>query len=156
MLRKPAAPYSNSLCRAVPLSSNTLKKWSHTFSKELQYFLSWIDIHHSKALFYVTVLRRGIIFFVYVHCFRDFMVIIRLSLTRYPRAQFKIFCTSVSEPFIKNSCFLFQILNSITEEVLDHIGTFRSPLDQLEFITKRFKEGKMTNFMHKNVRVCHC
>ncbi|KFW86989.1 Origin recognition complex subunit 2, partial [Manacus vitellinus] len=32
------------------------------------------------------------------------------------------------------------ILNSITEEVLDHIGTFRSPLDQLEFITKRFKE----------------
>ncbi|NXI73986.1 ORC2 protein, partial [Anseranas semipalmata] len=32
------------------------------------------------------------------------------------------------------------ILNSITEEVLDHIGTFRSPLDQLEFIMKRFKE----------------
>ncbi|NWS06915.1 ORC2 protein, partial [Motacilla alba] len=32
------------------------------------------------------------------------------------------------------------ILTSITEEVLDHIGTFRSPLDQLEFITKRFKE----------------
>ncbi|NWS88913.1 ORC2 protein, partial [Toxostoma redivivum] len=32
------------------------------------------------------------------------------------------------------------ILNSITEEVLDHIGTFRSPLDQLEFITKKFKE----------------
>ncbi|XP_064518078.1 origin recognition complex subunit 2 isoform X1 [Pseudopipra pipra] len=32
------------------------------------------------------------------------------------------------------------ILNSITEEVLDHRGTFRSPLDQLEFITKRFKE----------------
>ncbi|KAM6268547.1 origin recognition complex subunit 2 [Porphyrio hochstetteri] len=32
------------------------------------------------------------------------------------------------------------ILNSITEEVLDHIGTFRSPLDQLEFIIKTFKE----------------
>uniref|UniRef100_A0A8C4KCM0 Origin recognition complex subunit 2 n=1 Tax=Dromaius novaehollandiae TaxID=8790 RepID=A0A8C4KCM0_DRONO len=32
------------------------------------------------------------------------------------------------------------ILNSITEEVLEHIGTFRSPLDQLEFIMKRFKE----------------
>ncbi|NXA26359.1 ORC2 protein, partial [Ibidorhyncha struthersii] len=32
------------------------------------------------------------------------------------------------------------ILNSITEEVLEHIGTFRSPLDQLEFIIKRFKE----------------
>ncbi|NXY78042.1 ORC2 protein, partial [Glareola pratincola] len=32
------------------------------------------------------------------------------------------------------------ILNSITEEVLDHIGAFRSPIDQLEFIIKRFKE----------------
>ncbi|NXS26259.1 ORC2 protein, partial [Pomatostomus ruficeps] len=32
------------------------------------------------------------------------------------------------------------VLNSITEEVLDHIGTFRSLLDQLEFIIKRFKE----------------
>ncbi|KFV09819.1 Origin recognition complex subunit 2, partial [Tauraco erythrolophus] len=32
------------------------------------------------------------------------------------------------------------ILNSITEEVLDHIGTFRSPLDQLEFISKKFQE----------------
>ncbi|NXH10478.1 ORC2 protein, partial [Bucco capensis] len=32
------------------------------------------------------------------------------------------------------------ILSSITEEVLDHTGTFRSPPDQLEFIIKRFKE----------------
>ncbi|XP_062972246.1 origin recognition complex subunit 2 [Elgaria multicarinata webbii] len=32
------------------------------------------------------------------------------------------------------------ILNSLTEEVLDHVGTFRSPQDQLDFIMKRFKE----------------
>ncbi|XP_054978639.1 origin recognition complex subunit 2 isoform X4 [Sorex araneus] len=32
------------------------------------------------------------------------------------------------------------ILNSITEEVLDHIGTFRSVLDQLEWIINKFKE----------------
>ncbi|XP_077175235.1 origin recognition complex subunit 2 [Paroedura picta] len=32
------------------------------------------------------------------------------------------------------------ILNSITEEVLEHIGTFRSPQDQLDLIMKRFKE----------------
>ncbi|KAF4014215.1 hypothetical protein G4228_005460 [Cervus hanglu yarkandensis] len=32
------------------------------------------------------------------------------------------------------------ILNSITEEVLDHMGTFRSVLDQLEWITNKFKE----------------
>uniref|UniRef100_A0A7M4FWB7 Origin recognition complex subunit 2 n=1 Tax=Crocodylus porosus TaxID=8502 RepID=A0A7M4FWB7_CROPO len=32
------------------------------------------------------------------------------------------------------------VLTSITEEVLDHVGTFRSPLDQLDFIMKKFKE----------------
>ncbi|XP_060112982.1 origin recognition complex subunit 2 [Heteronotia binoei] len=31
------------------------------------------------------------------------------------------------------------ILNSITEEVLDHTGTFRSPHDQSDWIVKRFK-----------------
>ncbi|XP_053135357.1 origin recognition complex subunit 2 isoform X2 [Hemicordylus capensis] len=35
---------------------------------------------------------------------------------------------------------LKSILNSITEEVLDHVGTFRSPQDQLDLIMKRFKE----------------
>ncbi|XP_004674887.1 PREDICTED: origin recognition complex subunit 2 [Condylura cristata] len=32
------------------------------------------------------------------------------------------------------------ILNSITEEVLDHMGTFRSILDQLDWIINKFKE----------------
>ncbi|XP_029789967.1 origin recognition complex subunit 2 [Suricata suricatta] len=32
------------------------------------------------------------------------------------------------------------ILNSITEEVLDHMGTFRSLLDQLDWIVNKFKE----------------
>ncbi|KAK2496711.1 hypothetical protein MC885_008095 [Smutsia gigantea] len=32
------------------------------------------------------------------------------------------------------------ILNSVTEEVLDHVGPFRSALDQLDWIMKRFKE----------------
>ncbi|KAH0621637.1 hypothetical protein JD844_023161 [Phrynosoma platyrhinos] len=32
------------------------------------------------------------------------------------------------------------ILNSITEEVLDYMGSFRSPQDQLDLIMKRFKE----------------
>jgi len=32
------------------------------------------------------------------------------------------------------------ILNSITEEVLDHMGTFRSVLDQLDWIVNKFKE----------------
>ncbi|XP_021105410.1 origin recognition complex subunit 2 isoform X7 [Heterocephalus glaber] len=32
------------------------------------------------------------------------------------------------------------ILNSITEGVLDHVGTFRSVLDQLDWIIHRFKE----------------
>lgn len=116
--------------------------------------LSVINRYSSlKSLVLCHCFEKGYNFFVYVLCFRAFMVKIRLSLTRHSRAQFQIFCTLVSEPFIRSSRFLFQILNSITEEVLDHIGTFRSPLDQLEFIIKRFKEGKMTNFMHKNVVV---
>ncbi|KAM5152879.1 origin recognition complex subunit 2 isoform 2-T2 [Mantella aurantiaca] len=32
------------------------------------------------------------------------------------------------------------ILNSITEEALGHSGTFRSPLDQINFITQKFKD----------------
>uniref|UniRef100_A0A2D4J053 Origin recognition complex subunit 2 n=1 Tax=Micrurus lemniscatus lemniscatus TaxID=129467 RepID=A0A2D4J053_MICLE len=32
------------------------------------------------------------------------------------------------------------ILNSITEEVLNHMGTFRNPQDQVDFILKSFKE----------------
>ncbi|XP_034992813.2 origin recognition complex subunit 2 isoform X1 [Zootoca vivipara] len=32
------------------------------------------------------------------------------------------------------------ILNSVTEEVLDHVGTFRNSQDQLDLIVKRFKE----------------
>uniref|UniRef100_A0A2D4J0I6 Origin recognition complex subunit 2 n=1 Tax=Micrurus lemniscatus lemniscatus TaxID=129467 RepID=A0A2D4J0I6_MICLE len=35
------------------------------------------------------------------------------------------------------------ILNSITEEVLNHMGTFRNPQDQVDFILKSFKEGKL-------------
>uniref|UniRef100_A0A452V856 Origin recognition complex subunit 2 n=1 Tax=Ursus maritimus TaxID=29073 RepID=A0A452V856_URSMA len=35
---------------------------------------------------------------------------------------------------------LLIILNSITEEVLDHMGTFRSVLDQLDWIVNKFKE----------------
>ncbi|XP_058405549.1 origin recognition complex subunit 2 isoform X5 [Diceros bicornis minor] len=35
---------------------------------------------------------------------------------------------------------LDQILNSITQEVLDHMGTFRSVLDQLDWIINTFKE----------------
>ncbi|XP_006862052.1 PREDICTED: origin recognition complex subunit 2 [Chrysochloris asiatica] len=32
------------------------------------------------------------------------------------------------------------VLNSITEEVLDHVGTFRSVLDQLDWIVDKFKQ----------------
>ncbi|XP_043931637.1 origin recognition complex subunit 2 [Protopterus annectens] len=40
------------------------------------------------------------------------------------------------------------ILNSITEEVLDHHGTFRSPLDQLDFIVESFnKDSSMQLFL---------
>uniref|UniRef100_A0A6J0TKQ8 Origin recognition complex subunit 2 n=1 Tax=Pogona vitticeps TaxID=103695 RepID=A0A6J0TKQ8_9SAUR len=35
------------------------------------------------------------------------------------------------------------ILNSVTEEVLDHVGAFRSPQDQLDWIMKKFREDPL-------------
>uniref|UniRef100_A0A8C0EJ90 Origin recognition complex subunit 2 n=1 Tax=Bubo bubo TaxID=30461 RepID=A0A8C0EJ90_BUBBB len=58
--------------------------------------------------------------------------------------KFRISALQESVHLVVNGYFpsitLRSILNSITEDVLNHIGTFRSPPDQLEFIIKRFKE----------------
>ena len=40
---------------------------------------------------------------------------------------------------------LFQILNAITEDVLDHNGNFRNPIDQCEFIQQQFEEEGENN-----------
>lgn len=37
---------------------------------------------------------------------------------------------------------LFQILNALTCEVLEHQGSFRSPSDQVQFITQSLKDSK--------------
>lgn len=36
---------------------------------------------------------------------------------------------------------LWQILNSITSEMLEHDGSFRTPMDQIDFIVKTLKKG---------------
>uniref|UniRef100_A0A8C8EG11 Origin recognition complex subunit 2 n=1 Tax=Otus sunia TaxID=257818 RepID=A0A8C8EG11_9STRI len=57
--------------------------------------------------------------------------------------KFRVSALQESVHLVVNGYFpsitLRSILNSITEDVLNHIGTFHSPLDQLEFIIKRFK-----------------
>lgn len=36
--------------------------------------------------------------------------------------------------------FFFKILNALTFEILEHQGTFRTPSDQIQFITKTLKD----------------
>lgn len=40
-----------------------------------------------------------------------------------------------------------QILNSITEDLLDHKGSFKNPVDQCEFIRKHFECGGNDSFI---------
>ncbi len=35
----------------------------------------------------------------------------------------------------------FQILNAITEDIMEHTGNFRNPLDQVDFIKKHYECG---------------
>lgn len=36
---------------------------------------------------------------------------------------------------------MFQVLNTITEDILGHKGSFRNPVDQVELIKQRFESG---------------
>ena len=52
--------------------------------------------------------------------------------------------------------YSFQILNSVTEELLDHIGSFKNPLDQCDYIKNEIEKlGKfitiMRHFCHTNI-----
>lgn len=41
-----------------------------------------------------------------------------------------------------NKWLLFQILNSLTSEVLEHEGSFRTPSDQILFISKTLRDSQ--------------
>lgn len=43
------------------------------------------------------------------------------------------------------NCFLFQILNSLTCEVLEHEGSFRTLSDQILFISNTLKESQSSH-----------
>lgn len=47
--------------------------------------------------------------------------------------------------FSHRSVVLFQILNALTSEVLEHEGSFRSPSDQVQFISRTLKERERVN-----------
>ena len=36
-------------------------------------------------------------------------------------------------------CLFSQILNTITDEILEAVGSYKSPLDQVEFIKSQFE-----------------
>jgi len=47
---------------------------------------------------------------------------------------------------------LFQILNSITEDLLDHTGSYKGPIDQVEFIKTELENsgGSLLAFLLEN------
>uniref|UniRef100_A0A8C2VV41 Origin recognition complex subunit 2 n=2 Tax=Chinchilla lanigera TaxID=34839 RepID=A0A8C2VV41_CHILA len=109
---------------------NLLSKVSPSFSAEL----TQLNQQHEK-LFHKWMLQLHLGFNI---------VLYGLGSKRDLLERFRTTVLQDSVHVVINGFFpgisVKSILNSITEEVLDHRGTFRSPLDQLDWIVSRFKE----------------
>lgn len=70
-----------------------------------------------------------------------------MLLTSIPEISFLIkhHPRSDGSPLLTARVFLlFQILNAITGEILEHEGSFRTPMDQIDFIVKALKKGTVS------------
>ncbi|XP_028925292.1 origin recognition complex subunit 2 isoform X1 [Ornithorhynchus anatinus] len=109
---------------------NLLNKVSPTFSAELKQ----LNQQHEQ-LFHKWMLQLHLRFNI---------VLYGLGSKRDLLEKFRTSMLQDSVHVVINGFFpgitLKSILNSITEEVLDHMGTFRSVLDQLDWIIHKFKE----------------
>ena len=63
--------------------------------------------------------------------------------------QFKIRKISILAKVYRNIANLnFQILNAVTEDILEHQGSFRTPVEQVDYIRKSFEcGGKFSEFV---------
>ncbi|XP_036899537.1 origin recognition complex subunit 2 [Sturnira hondurensis] len=109
---------------------NLLSKVSPTFSAELKQ----LNQQHEQ-LFHKWMLQLHLGFNI---------VLYGLGSKRDLLEQFRATMLQDSIHVVINGFFpgisVKSILNSITEEVLDHTGTFRSVLDQLDWIINKFRE----------------
>lgn len=107
---------------------NLLEKATPAFSEELKS----LNQKH-EALFYKWMLQLHLGFNI---------ILFGLGSKRNLLEKFRTSLLQDSPHIVINGFFpsitIKSILNSITEEVLDHMGTFRNPMDQLEFIIKSF------------------
>ncbi|XP_048200945.1 origin recognition complex subunit 2 isoform X2 [Perognathus longimembris pacificus] len=109
---------------------NLLSKFSPSFSAEIEQ----LNQQHEK-LFHKWMLQLQLGFNI---------VLYGLGSKRDLLEKFRTTVLQNSIHMVINGFFpgigVKSILNSITQEVLSHMGTFRSTLDQLDWITNRFKE----------------
>ncbi|XP_078536313.1 origin recognition complex subunit 2 isoform X2 [Lissotriton helveticus] len=109
---------------------NLLEKATPAFSEELKS----LNQKH-EALFYKWMLQLHLGFNI---------ILFGLGSKRNLLEKFRTSLLQDSPHIVINGFFpsitIKSILNSITEEVLDHMGTFRNPMDQLEFIIKSFRK----------------
>ncbi|KAM4836273.1 origin recognition complex subunit 2 [Thomomys bottae] len=109
---------------------NLLSKFSPSFSAEIKQ----LNKEHEK-LFHKWMLQLHLGFNI---------VLYGLGSKRDLLEKFRTTMLQNSIHIVINGFFpgigVKSILNCITQEVLNHVGTFRSVLDQLDWITNRFKE----------------
>ncbi|XP_069851885.1 origin recognition complex subunit 2 [Dipodomys merriami] len=109
---------------------NLLSKFSPSFSAEIKQ----LNQQHEK-LFHKWMLQLHLGFNI---------VLYGLGSKRDLLEKFRTTVLQNSIHIVINGFFpgigVKSILNSITQEVFNHMGTFRSVLDQLDWITNRFKE----------------
>ncbi|KAG8558872.1 hypothetical protein GDO81_017169 [Engystomops pustulosus] len=116
------------------LDQETLRKLLEQFPSKFADDLKNLTEKH-EALFYKWMLQLHLGFNI---------ILFGLGSKRNLMEKFRTTLLQDSLHIVINGFFpgitIKSILNSITEEALGHTGTFRSPLDQMDFIAQRFKE----------------
>ncbi|XP_018425654.1 PREDICTED: origin recognition complex subunit 2 [Nanorana parkeri] len=107
-----------------------LEQTSTTFADDLHYLNKKYEV-----LFYKWMLQLHLGFNI---------ILFGLGSKRNLLEKFRTSMLQDSVHIVINGFFpgitIKSILNSITEEALGHSGTFRSPLDQMDFIIQKFRE----------------
>ncbi|XP_056393160.1 origin recognition complex subunit 2 [Hyla sarda] len=120
--------------RTPKLDQETLRKLLDQYPSAFADDLQNLNVKH-EALFHKWMLQLHLGFNI---------VLFGLGSKRNLIEKFRTTLLQDSLHIVINGFFpsitIKSILNSITEEALSHPGTFRSPLDQMNFIVQKFKE----------------
>nr|XP_020646823.1 origin recognition complex subunit 2 isoform X1 [Pogona vitticeps] len=123
-------------------------KWMLQLQREIT---TYKGVSKVLILWSVVLCNRRIHEMKYIQdctCFMGFNIVLYgLGSKRDLLEDFRISFLQDSIHIVVNGFFpsitVKSILNSVTEEVLDHVGAFRSPQDQLDWIMKKFREDPL-------------